>query len=137
VTIHSFLVKNVLQTYDRQLGTTRRLARMGEALRQAGVGDRVTLSQDAKRKQMVERVAREIMDNLLVAGSRNPVVQDIQNALEDEFGERFVFCSSSGGGLTILRQGGNGPQELSPDRLQSVLDRLWEITLHKVDETML
>jgi hypothetical protein len=139
VTVNNYLVKTVLQTYDRQLGTARRIARLNKALSQAGITDSVSISPDAKRKQLVERIAREIVDNLLVAGSSNPVVQDIRRDLEEQVGLRLLFSYSPDKGELVVhkQQGPLSTEQATPEERDEILERLWTIALNKVDETML
>jgi hypothetical protein len=138
VTVNNFLVKNVLQTYDRQLGTARRIARLNKALSQAGITDSVSISPDAKRKQLVERIAHEIVDNLLVSGSTNAVVQEIRKDLENDMGFQLLFSySPTKGEVVIHKQGPAGTEQVMPEERERILGRLWSITLNKVDETML
>jgi hypothetical protein len=138
VTVNNFLVKNILQTYDRQLGTANRIARLNKVLSQAGVTDSVSISPEAKRRQLVERVAREIVDNLLVSGSTNPVVQDIHKDLEDQVGSRLLFSfSPEQGELVIHRQTASGSEQVPPDEREQIMGLLRAIALDKVDQTML
>ncbi|MFP4316541.1 MAG: DVU0524 family FlgM-associated protein [Desulfovibrionales bacterium] len=138
MTINSLLVKNVLQTYGRQLGSARRLARFSQAMQQAGTEDAVTLSREARRKQMVERIAREIVDNLLVSGSSNPVVQEIKDELNQDFDEQFLFSySPTRGELDILKKVDSTMVRIEGRERETVLARLWALTLEKVDETMI
>jgi len=39
--------------------------------------------------------------------------------------------------LQLIRAGSLGPEEVSPQEKARLLDKLWHITLAKVDETML
>jgi hypothetical protein len=138
VTINNFLVKNVLQTYDRQLGTASRIARLNRVLTEAGLGDSVTISPDARRKSLVERIAREIVDNLMVSGSANPVVQEIRRELEAQTGHRLLLTfSPEAGELVIHKQGPDGPARVSQEERASIMETLWTIAMNKVDETML
>ena len=128
----------MLNTYGRQLTSAKRLARFRRALRLTEAQDVVTISREAKRRELVERVAREIVENLIVAGTRNPVVLDIQRQLELDFGEGFMFeYPLDGQDLKILRETEGGPQELSPDERGEVMSRLWDLTIARVDQTML
>ncbi|MBT8763795.1 hypothetical protein KFV02_07600 [Desulfohalobiaceae bacterium Ax17] len=138
MTINPFLVKSVIRVYDRQLTNGRRIARLKKYLQQSGGGDSVTISQEAKRKQLVERVSREIIENLLTSDSNNPVVQEIKSELEKEFQQKLIFrYPPSGEEMQILKLGPHGPEELKPEEKDAVLNKLWEITLVKVNETML
>lgn len=135
---NSFYIRNMLLHYDRQLVTARRLARYRQALRYAEGGEEPAIPPDVKRKIMVERVAREIFENLIVTGSDNPIVEEVRAELNRQTGERLTFTYPPGGlDVQIFRQHGSVPEEVAPAEKAAILDRLWAITLTKVDETML
>jgi hypothetical protein len=137
VTPRSYYVRNMLLSYDKQLITARRLARYRRLMRPDGA-DAVSISVEAKRHQLVERVAKEVVENLLISGSDNPVVQRIRAQLEAECKQRYFFeYPVSAQELRVLKETKDGPLEVGPDEKMEVLNRLWKITLDTVDETML
>ncbi|MCK9239184.1 MAG: hypothetical protein M0P34_02230 [Desulfocurvus sp.] len=126
----------MLRTYARQLTSARRLARFRRSLPGALPQDE-TLRQ-AKRRLLVEQVSREIVENLVVTGSENQTVQDILGTLNGEFGERFRFQYPPASiDLQVFRTTDHGAQEITGAEKQAVFKRLWEITLDKVNDTML
>lgn len=131
-------VRLMLRTYGKQLTSAKRLARFKRALALSGAQDMVSISREARRKELVERIAQEVIENLLVNGQDNPVVTKVLADLEEELGERVLFdYPLDGGEVQILRQTAEGPQEVLPDEKMRIMRRLWEITLNKVDDTML
>jgi len=131
-------VRKMLATYGRQLTSAKRLARFRRALRLSQAQDAVSISRQARRRQLVERIAKEVVENLIVNGTYNPVVTDILEALRREVGERFVFeYPLDGEDLRLLRETKDGVEEVAGEPRERVLRKLWEITLTKVDETML
>jgi alkanesulfonate monooxygenase SsuD/methylene tetrahydromethanopterin reductase-like flavin-dependent oxidoreductase (luciferase family) len=129
-------MRNMLLSYDRQLVTARRLARYRRAL--SAAGDAVTISREAKRHQLIERVAREIIENLLIAGSDNPIVDEIKARLEADTGEKLHFkFPPTEQDLQIFRETKQGHVEVTNQEKVQILNRLWKVTLDKVDETML
>ncbi len=138
VTVNPFLVKNVMRTYDQHQDAGRRIARFKKYMDRMGQGDSITISQEAKRRQMVEKIAREIVDNLIGSDSANPVVRDIRRQMREEFGQELVFrYPSDGDGLKILKKSGSGVAELTNGEKNEFMQRLWEVTLKRVNETML
>lgn len=138
MTVNPFLVRNVLRTYDQHLDTGRRIARFKKYMNRAGEEDSVSISQEAKRRQMVEKVAREIVDNLIGSDSANPVVTEIRGQLAQELGGEVVFrYPANGDGLQILRNTPKGVTELTNGEKDAFMQRLWEVALNKVNETML
>lgn len=135
VSIPSFYFRNMLLQYDRQLVTARRLARLKAELR-----DRVTapVSAETKRRVMVEHVARELLDNLLFTGSDNPVVREVRQELNRTLHGEFSFRYPPGEvDVRIFREEPEGSRELTSEERKNLLAALWEITLAKVDATML
>lgn len=136
--VHPVNVRLMLRTYGKQLTSAKRLARFKRALVLSGAQDLVSISREAKRRELVERVAQEVVENLLVNGQENPVVSGVLEDLEQDLGERVLFdYPLDGGEVLILRQTEEGPQEVDPEEKMHILRRLWEITLDRVDGTML
>lgn len=133
------LVRNMLRTYGKQVTTARRLARYRRSLRAAGAQDQVDISREAKRRELVHKVAAEIVESLIVTGTENPVVTDIKRELEREFKTRFLFAyPPDGEDMQIFRVlGENNLIEMTGQERVQVLERLWHIALATVDETML
>jgi len=133
------LLRNMLRTYGRQITTSRRLARYRRSLKAAGAEDELLISREAKRRELVHKVAAEIVESLIVTGSENPVVEDIKKELERQFRSTFHFAyPPEDQDLQIFRvMGENDAVEVTgPERVR-VLEKLWHIALEKVDETML
>lgn len=131
-------VRLMLRTYGKQLTSAKRLARFKRALALSGAQDMVSISREARRRELVERIAQEVIENLLVNGQDNPVVNRVLEELELELGERVIFdYPLDGGEIQILRQTAEGPAEMAPEEKMRIMRRLWEITIANVDETML
>lgn len=131
-------VRLMLRTYGKQLTSAKRLARFKRALALTGAQDMVSISREARRRELVERIAQEVIENLLVNGQDNPVVTRVLEELEQELGEKVLFdYPLDGGEVQILRQTDQGPLEIAPEEKLGIMRRLWEITIANVDETML
>lgn len=126
----------MLRTYGKQLTNAKRLARFRQALGTAQPADDV--ARQAKRRELVERIAREVIENLIVSSTRSPVVDTILRQMEKEFGHAFIFdYPVDGTDVQILRETAQGPLEITGSERNRIMRRLWEITLSKVDDTML
>lgn len=138
MTIKPFQVQNMLRVYGQHLDQGRRMARYRMLLQRASPGDVVNLSHEGRRKQLVEKVATEIMDSLMVSGSNNPVVLDIKKELQTEFGFEMEFrYLPMEPELQILRKDGEDLTEITGEEKTTILEQFWRITLTKVNETML
>ena len=87
----------------------------------------------------MERIAREIIENLLFSGSENTVVQEVRRSLERETGQEYVFrYPPAEEEFIILRRTPEGQEEeLAEEEKRLLLGRLWEVSLRAVDATML
>lgn len=135
MSIPSFYFRNMLLQYDRQLVTARRLARLKAELRDQMPA---SIPAETKRRAMVEHVARELLDNLLFTGSDNPVVREVRQELNHTLHGEYSFRYPPGEvDVRIFREEPEGSRELTSEERKNILAALWEITLAKVDATML
>lgn len=129
-------IQNILQQYNRQQYKTKQLAKLRESMPQSPrSGDRVSLSQQGRRQQLVEDIAQEIIHNLLVSGSTNPMVQEVKAELESEVGKPLLFQFLPKENRLDVRKD-NG-ERVSAEEEEHILQRLWDLTRQKVDETMI
>ena len=134
----SIHVRNMLRQYERQLLNARRLARYRMALRLAQGETEAPEPREIRRRRLVEKVARELYEHLIFTGSENPVAQSIRTELSANAGAQLHFQYAPGeAALQLIREGSSGPEEISQHEKARLLDKLWHITLAKVDETML
>ena len=135
VSIPSCYFRNMLLQYDRQLVTARRRARLKAELRERMPA---AVPTETKRRVMVEHVARELLDNLLFTGSDNPVVREVRQELNRTLHGEYSFRYPPGEvDVRIFREEPDGSRELTSEERKHILAALWEITLAKVDATML
>jgi hypothetical protein len=134
---NSFYMQHMLLQYGRQLTIARRLARHRQIMGLAGgrgAGD----PPEVRRNAMVERISAEIVDNLFLTGSDNPVVHEIRERLNNALGERFSFRYPPGElTIQVFRERPTGPEEVSPEEKNVIMERIWTITRETVDATML
>lgn len=137
MTMNTFYTRQMLMQYGRQLVAARRLARYDQLLGRSVVQG--TDAAAAKRQAMVERIAREIMENLIFSGSDNPIVQEVRKRLDEETGESLLFrYPPADQDFKIFRVADDGSEEeLEAPEKQAVMGRLWDVTLRTVDATML
>ena len=129
-------VRNMLRTYGKQLTSAKRLARFRQALGDIEPMD--DIAKQAKRRELVQRISHEVIENLIVNSSPSPVVKAVLAQLEQEFGHRYVFeYPLDGGDVQIIKETQQGPLDVEGTERNKVMRRLWEITLSKVDGTML
>ncbi len=137
MTTQSFYTRQMLLQYGKQLVAARRLARYEQLLGRGSQSGPEAVA--AKRQMMVERIAREIMENLIFSGSENPIVQEVRSRLAREMGEEFTFrYPPADRDFQIFRTTPGGEEkELGAAEKQNLMGRLWDVTLRTVDATML
>jgi hypothetical protein len=137
MTTQTFYTRQLLLHYGKQLVAARRLARREQLIGRGLHGDEAENA--LRRRTMIERIAREIMDNLIFSGSENPIVQEVRGRLEGELGEKLIFrYPPADQDVKIFRRNDQGQEHELPQReKQQVMDRLWDVTLKTVDATML
>ena len=133
----SYYMQHMLLQYGRQLTTARRLARHREAMRLAGVFTPDPAPEE-KRRLMVRRVTSEIVENLLLTGSDNPVVIQVKERLNETLGEEILFRFPPGElDMLLHRRNEHGEEELGLEERGKVMGLLWHIAEETVNETML
>jgi hypothetical protein len=126
----------MLRTYGKQIDIARRLAR--RRLADLGPGDMDEAAKAARRRVLVEQVAREIVENLLAAGSENEVVGEIRLRLREELGvDVEIFYPPDELGLKVFLPEEGVMREARDEESAAIMSRLWEIALETVNDTML
>ncbi len=133
----AFYTRQMLLQYGRQLVAARRLARYDQLLGRGPNAGPAAMA--AKRQIMIERIAREIVDNLIFSGSENPIVLEVKKALSEERGEELIFRYPPGDlDVRVLRTDELGNEvEVTSAEKRAIMEQLWGITLRTVDATML
>lgn len=130
-------LRMMLQSYEQQLLTARRLARYRVRRRLSEGRDPNDPDPSLKRRAYVEKVAQELYDTLIFTGSENPVVEDIRQELGKAVGREVRFTYPPGGRLRIVGESPQGPVPLSEEEQRRTRHALWRITRQKVDQSML
>ena len=133
----SYYMQHMLLQYGRQLTTARRLARHRQAMRLAG-GLEPEPPAELRRKNMVKRVTTEVVENLLLTGSSNPIVQEVLARLSQAYGEELSFQYPPGElDMLVFRYGTEGPEEITGKERGRVMAMLWNIAEETVEASML
>lgn len=126
----------MLQRYEQQLLSARRLARFRVRTRLDEGLDPHDPDPGAKRNAYVERAAQELYDTLIFTGSVNPVVEEIRQELGELVGREVRFTYPPGGRLRIVGVGPDGPFALPDEEERHIRYALWRITRNKVNSGM-
>jgi hypothetical protein len=133
--------RNMLHGYSRQLLAARHLraVRATAGLEPALCADAKDAPPRARRRIMVERVARELFDSLVFTGGDNEILKEVRQELSATLGDGICFYYPPGQvDLCIARTGADGQTNSLPSEEKNrLLNRVWDIILRKVDATML
>ena len=134
--MESFYVRKMLLQYDKQLIAGRRLRRHMRELQSGENSD--TISPELKRRILVDRVTQEVFENMLFSGSNNPIVHEVKQTLETELGQKLNFKFPPAKlDFEIYKETAEGNVKMPQEEVPQILDKLWNITRQKVDDTML
>lgn len=138
----SFYIRNMHKQYGRQLQHVRnqikaqRLARFRQSLNETP--SLYGPPSPERRQLMVEWVARELFENLMFTSTDNPVVNAVREELTQTLQATVHFRYPPGSsGVLVLREEPQGLVTVGDEEREAILDKVWQIILKKVDETML
>lgn len=133
----SMRMRQVLQKYDQQLLTARRLARFRARVQQKNGLEIEEPDPAIKRKDFVESVASEMFTALLFTGIPDALMEEIRQELCKVFKKEFEFVFPPNSNLCIYINDGKKRRQLTAEESQIVSKALAAITSQKVDKSML
>ena len=141
MTISSYQIHNVLRTYGRQLRKSPRQGPVKESQPEEST-DRVRISPETKRLQVIEQVTMQILNNLAASGVQNEGVEaQVISRLSQEFGSPLALQYEGATGEFVFnivdQERGEILRTLDPDESRQMNQRLVEVTREIVDQTML
>lgn len=130
-------MRQVLQKYDQQLLTARRLARFRARVKQRS-GEEIAEPDPAEqRRKYVESMASEMFTSLLFTGLPDALMEEIRLELCQKFKKEFEFVFPPNSNLCIYIKEGKKRRQLNAEESQIVSRELALITRIKVDKGML
>ncbi len=141
MTVSLSQIQKVLQNYTKQVQRGIRL-REKESATSDEIKVKASISPDRKRKQVIERVASEIITHLVNRDYQIGGIEDqVLNRLSREYGEPLALGRESSGGVFVLhvidQDTGAKVRTIEPDQTAGLVQKLVDITRELVDETML
>jgi hypothetical protein len=127
----------MLQGYERQLLSARRLARLRVRVRTAEGQPPEDPDPSVKRRLFVEKAARELYETLVFTGGRNPVAESIRTEFGRQFGRGVQFTYPPGERLKIVAEGENGLEPLSEAEQRRTRHLLRQVIRQLVERSML
>lgn len=138
MTISTYQVHNVLRAYGKQLSQGRRMPRTTGA-GAPNQADRISISSQARRKAVIDKVTSDIVNRIIHEGPRNEVEQGVLRQLEDEYGDSLAVKRENSELVfkVIDKENGEVTKTLSIEESRFLQDRLEQITKNKVNGQMI
>ena len=135
--ISAYQVNNVLRVYGDQL----RQNRVSNTPKSSDTRspDKISISNKAKRKAVVEKIASGIVEKITNYGPHENVEKEVFQKLEDEYGANLVIARDSPANLVFKEIDKNGEtiNQLSIEDSEFLKYKLEEITKETVDKNMM
>jgi hypothetical protein len=136
--ISTYQVHNVLRAYGKQLSLSKRGVRNKNVIA-PNQSDSITISAEARRKAVIEKVTSDIVERVVHFGPRDAMEQEAFRELENEYGNNLALEENNGAELVfkvIDKEKGEEIKTLSIEDSKLLKNRFEEITKKKVDATM-
>ena len=137
--ITSYHIQNVLRTYSQQISEGSRLARSRKP-EKAEQNDFVKISNEARKRHMVDTISQEMLNHLTQTSERNGTAQEILNRLSQEYGKPLEVDLKENENLVfkVMDQAGKEVVDtLSPMDSEQLKNRLMDITKTIVSNNLL
>jgi hypothetical protein len=136
--IPSHQIHNVLKVYSKQLSQTRMLERQKELDRKLPM-DNVSISAEAKRQSIIDKVAADIVERITGSGPQDDVEKGIVDKLEDELGQSVTFNSRRQDKFTFNVINSNNEKTTNTLEIENsmfLIKRLEQLAKEAVDKNM-
>jgi len=89
--IPSYQIQNVLKVYSRQLSQGKILSKNKFANANKISADSVNISSEGKRKAIIDKVASNIVEKIIIEGPQQKSEEKITSQIEKELGKKINF----------------------------------------------
>lgn len=128
--ITNYCVQHILKSYSQQLSVKSRSSK-DKINRAVAQKDEVTLSEESKKRMIVDKIAHEIVGQLANGAERNATSLEIMRRLSQEYGHPIDLSNESGEGIifkVLNETSGEVIQYLPPSENEQLRKRLFDIT---------
>jgi hypothetical protein len=136
--ISNYHVHNVLRAYGKQLTLDKKSMRYKNVIGQHQ-SDNITISAEARRKSVIEKVTADIVERIVHSGPRDVLEKEALEELENEFGNNLVPEDENSSELVfkiVDKEKGEEIRTLTMEDSELIKNRLREITKRKIDANM-
>jgi len=127
--ITNYYVQHILKTYSQQLSVRSRISKE-KISKHVVQKDEVTISEESKKRMIVDKITHEIVGQLTNGSERNATSQEILNRLSQEYGHDLDVTTDNGEGIIfkVLNETSGGViQYLPPTENEQLRRRLFDI----------
>ncbi|MEW6326551.1 MAG: DVU0524 family FlgM-associated protein [Thermodesulfobacteriota bacterium] len=137
MTITNYHIQNVIRAYGRQISRTHNPNKVQRTEEQL---DRISISAEAKKRQVIKDIASEVIDRLTHKQNWDGFEREILNKLSQEYG-RPLDIQKEGAGLNIIfkvidEKDREVVKSLSFEDSEYLQKRLFELTELAVQENL-
>lgn len=135
--ISAYHVNNVLRVYGDQLRQSRISSRpKNDNIRSS---DKVSISAEAKRKAVIDKISSNIIDKITEYGPHDNVEKEVFKKLENEYGKHLAIAGKSPSDLIfkVIDEDGETINSLSIEDSKFLRYKLKEITKETVNKNMI
>ena len=135
--ISTYQVYNFLRVYGDQLRQTKIASRPKDGGTRAP--DQISISDDGKRKAVVEQIASQIVDRITRNGPHNDVEKEVFQKLEDEYGAQLAVSPEDSNEFLfkVIDEEDESIRSLSIEDSSFLSHKLKEITKEAVDKSIM
>ena len=135
--ISTYQVNNFLRVYGDQLRQTKIASRPKDGGTRAP--DQISISDDGKRKAVVEQIASQIVDRITRNGPHNDVEKEVFQKLEDEYGAQLAVSPEDSNEFLfkVIDEEDESIRSLSIEDSSFLSHKLKEITKEAVDKSIM
>lgn len=129
-------VQHVLRAYTQQLSTKSRISKEKLA-KQAGQRDEVTISKESKKMLIIDKIAEEIVSQLVSGSPRSETGKAVLERLSKEYGQPLDVTSEDGRGIifrVLSEESGGFNKSLSPEENKFLMQKLYDVTKSFIHE---
>lgn len=140
MTITSYQIQNVLRTYGRQLLRGKLRNRTAQDLN--GSGSEGTLTREAKRKQVIDQIAKEVLRKITLEGVFSDTGKEALAKLSQEIGQPLEIIPAIEGDWEFSLIPASEPalvmkEAIAPSNSEALKERLYQITYEIIDQNTL
>lgn len=132
-----YQVNNVLRVYGDQLRQNRTSSRPKSINNRSP--DRISISTEAKRKVIINKVTSDIVDRITQYGPQDNVEKEVFERLENEYGAHLAITRTTPTDLIfkVVDENGETVNSLSIEDSEFLRYKLEEITKDTVDKNIM